>query len=106
MEPGFWFYVLGAGCFLGSMILLCSALQVLTYEALADPGELIQELDGDQAIDAIFWAARIAEYTHAYSRNSLQNDKGAIYLRGSLAFIVIGVVLLCVGVGIVLASAK
>jgi len=88
------------------MILLCSALQVLTYEALADPGELIQELDGDQAIDAIFWAARIAEYTHAYSRNSLQNDKGAIYLRGSLAFIVIGVVLLCVGVGIVLASAK
>ena len=62
IERGFGFYVIGTASFLIALVLVCLALQVLSYEALTDPEELIVQISGEQAADAEFRAARIADY--------------------------------------------
>jgi len=102
IERGFGFYVIGTASFLIALVLVCLALQVLSYEALTDPEELIVQISGEQAADAEFRAARIADYTVASMRNSHQNDRRAVYLQVSLALIIVGTVLFCTGMALIL----
>lgn len=88
--------------FLIALVLVCLSLQVLSYEALTDPEELIVQISGEQAADAEFRAARIADYTVASMRNSHQNDRRAVSLQVSLALIIVGTVLFCTGLALIL----
>jgi hypothetical protein len=80
-------------CMLAAFLLSLWATQISIYEAVNEPADVLSEFGDIPPTDEEFFDNRIADYTVAYERDSLVNDRKAIQLLVARYFLLVGIAL-------------
>jgi hypothetical protein len=78
---------------LAAFLLSLWATQIAIYEGVTDPSDIFKEYGDEPPTDEDFFDDRIVDYSVAYDRNSIVNDKKAGQLLFARYFLLIGVAL-------------
>jgi hypothetical protein len=88
-----WIFIAAVVCMLGAFLLSLWATQISVYEAITEPADVLAAYEDSPPTDEDFFDDRIADYTVAYEKNSLVNDRKANELLVARYFLLAGIAL-------------
>lgn len=86
-------FVLGIAALASSFLLSLWTTNISDYEAVTNPEAVFRTFDDEPPRDEDFFDARIIDYSVAYERNSVVNDRKARSLYKARYFLLFGIAL-------------